>query len=337
MKLEPGSDDLPSDFHNPAPIPATPALNLTFSLQMDSPLRGEIQHLERLARKNAEHHATVKALQRQHDEEVTALKAEHTALKIELRLRISDLEKNPNVDIAAWKQAIDLAEQEALEEPADSVDVVGDGELKGKNVPDRIADQDEDFVEEHLRSALEELLNIQDEEATKPEQSAPSPSNDAGHVDVMQQVQEAWDSQISDPQFLRRKIFALEKLFMQKSPIRHFDPKTDGAMDHSTEIKDLKKRFAQEEAKNSKLRNQLSEALSLLEKARQEAEQLADKDDSKNDTRSAQNPRLRGWLEELYAFSCDPLVEKELERQEEKLFQDIAGDHGEHDESSEYP
>ena len=108
-------------------------------------------------------------------------------------------------------------------------------------------------------------------------------------------------------------------------------------MDYNAEIIALKNKFADKEAESSKLRNQLSEALSLLEKARAEVEQLTDKDDSKNDIRSAHNPRLRVWLEELYAFSCDPHVEKQLEGREEKILREVAGDDDQHDESSELP
>ena len=339
MKLESMPDDLPSDPNNLAHNRATPGLNITFSLHEDSPLRGEIQHLEQIARKNAEHHWILKVLQKQHDEKIAALKAEHTALKNELLLHLN----NSNMDGASWKHAIDLAEQGALEE----LTIVKDDELKGNSVADRIAGQDEDFIditgqdedfiEEHLRSALENLFNHWDEEATKPVQSEPSLPNDVGPPDVVQQVQEAWDSQILDPQFLRRKIFALEKVFLQKTPIRHFDPRVDGAIDYNAEIIALKKKFADKEAESFKLRNQLSEALSLLEKARAEVEQLTDEDDSKNDIRSAHNPRLRVWLEELYTFSCDPHVEKQLEGREEKILREVDGDDDQHDESSELP
>ena len=51
MKLESMPDDLPSDPNNLAHNPATPGLNITFSLHEDSPLRGEIQHLEQILQK----------------------------------------------------------------------------------------------------------------------------------------------------------------------------------------------------------------------------------------------------------------------------------------------
>ena len=211
---------------------------------------------------------------------MAVLKAEQTMLKNELLLRIADLEESSGVDTASWKHAIELAEQDALEDLAEAVT----------------------------------------------------------------------DRKFSEPGFLRWQKFKLEKLYMQDPPIRYFDLRSDGAIVSSKGIVALKKQFAEEENKNIALKNQFREALALLEKAREEAmrqnlehksqgeEQqesdhhfFANNRDSEQDTRSVHIRRLRVWLEFLHTLSCDPRVEKELERGEEKRLRDIADDDDELD------
>ena len=280
MKLE-GPDD-PSRLNHLSSTSATPAPNVTISSgEQSPPMQGEFRR-----RKNAElelkkeRDAEVNAVKKRHAEKMAALKAEQAMLKNKLLLCVSDLDECSGVDTASWKQAIELAEQDALEDLAETV-------------------MDRKFLE---------------------------------------------------PGFLRQKKFELENLYVQNPPIRYFDLRSDGAIGHSKAIVALKKQFAEEERKNIALKNQFREALALLEKAREEAKRqiwerksqgeeqqesdhhfFANDRDSEQDTRSAHIRRLRMWLEFLHTFSCDPRVEKELERGEEQRLRDIADDDDELD------
>ena len=266
------------------------------------------------ARLNAQHRARVKALQEEHADQLRILNEEHAVLKQELLLRISEVEKDSGIGNDTWEEAVETSVDEALSE----VDV-----MKSENDPDE--DDNNDFADEHLRSALDALFNPN---ATK-------------HTNMrMESMQNGTpntsEGQPLDPETMRRKIFAFEHLYLQKQR-SYFHPEIDGMQTgNEAEIAALRKEFSEKVRKFKEIKSQLSEALSLLEQARDERSKLQEeldrrdilerqlskdhfvKDVESEDRRSANNPRLLVFLEKLYSFSCDPNVIRMLERDEEE-------------------
>ena len=142
---------------------------------------------------------------------------------------------------------------------------------------------------------------------------------------------------------LRQKVWAFEQLFNQKSGIV---PPEICMSWHKAEIAALLRQFAVERRKHFEIKDQLSEAISLLETAQDERDKLQlelnrrdavekqlnehhfwNLNDPIADSRTAYNPKLKVFLEQLFTFSCDPQLEKKLEEEEEKrLWEDHADD-----------
>ena len=299
--------DVPQDDqHQPASdlSPSPHPINATIDVSDD--LKSQMQMLERQAQLNVQYHAQLTALQKEHADELRALQQEHEdqIKEVESSLRISGFE-NSNISSDLGRKAEEINE-----------------------------------VRAHWRASLENLYARKDAADATPS-SAQDKQADA--ADEEQEAHENWEGKALDEEFLRRKIFVLEQLFHQKPLIRHFDPATDGMETvHEAEIAALRKQLAEEERKNSQVNAQLSEALSRLERVRDmkdELQQELDRRDelempeqkndhhffrhekSRGDSRSAHNPRLKVFLEELFTFSCDPRVEGVLKEEEERRLQ----------------